>query len=188
MSTGEAPAQIIPFRGEYFELTEDAWPLCRALIYPVPDPNYPFLGVHFTRMIHGGVECGPNAVLAFAREGYTLGTVDAGELWETLSYPGFRKMAGRYWKMGMGEMWRSASKAAFVKALQRLVPEIRAEHLHPAPAGIRAQALSPEGALLDDFAFHDSRRIVNVINAPSPAATSALSIGQFITDKLQQHF
>jgi L-2-hydroxyglutarate oxidase len=188
MSTGDAPAQIIPFRGEYFELTEDAWPLCRSLIYPVPDPNYPFLGVHFTRMIHGGVECGPNAVLAFAREGYTLGTVDAGELWETLSYPGFRKMAGRYWKMGMGEIWRSASKGAFVKALQRLVPEIREEHLHPAPAGIRAQALSPDGALLDDFAFHDSRRIVNVINAPSPAATSALSIGQYITDKLQQHF
>jgi L-2-hydroxyglutarate oxidase len=188
MSAGEAPAMIIPFRGEYFELKPDAWHLCNALIYPVPDPNFPFLGVHFTRMINGGVECGPNAVLAFAREGYHLGDVNARELWETLTYPGFRKLAGRYWKMGLGEMWRSASKAAFVKALQRLIPDIRIEHLEEAPAGIRAQALSPNGALLDDFAFHESSRIVNVINAPSPAATSALSIAETVVDKLEDHF
>jgi L-2-hydroxyglutarate oxidase len=188
MSAGEAPAQIIPFRGEYFELKPEAWHLCKALIYPVPDPGFPFLGVHFTRMIAGGVECGPNAVLAFAREGYYLTAINGRELWETLSYPGFRKLAGRYWKTGSGEIWRSASKRAFVKALQRLVPEIQREHLEKAPAGIRAQALAPGGALVDDFAFHESRRIVNVINAPSPAATSALSIAESIVDKLEDHF
>ncbi len=188
MSAGEAPAKIIPFRGEYFELKPEAWHLCNALIYPVPDANFPFLGVHFTRMISGGVECGPNAVLAFAREGYHLGDINAREFWEVLSYPGFRKLAGRYWKMGLGEMWRSASKAAFVKALQRLIPDIRVEHLEEAPAGIRAQALAPDGALLDDFAFHESNRIVNVINAPSPAATSSLSIAEAIVDKLEGHF
>jgi L-2-hydroxyglutarate oxidase len=188
MSAGAAPAQIIPFRGEYFELRPEAWHLCNALIYPVPDPSFPFLGVHFTRMISGGVECGPNAVLAFAREGYTLGDVNGRELMETLTYPGFRKLAGRYWKTGLGEMWRSASKAAFVKALQRLIPDIRAEHLEAAPAGIRAQALAPDGALLDDFAFHESPRIVNVINAPSPAATSAFSIAETVIDKLEDHF
>jgi L-2-hydroxyglutarate oxidase LhgO len=139
-------------------------------------------------MISGGVECGPNAVLAFAREGYRLGDVNGRELWETLSYPGFRKLAGRYWKTGLGEMWRSASKSAFVKALQRLIPDIRAEHLEAAPAGIRAQALAPDGALLDDFAFHESARIVNVINAPSPAATSAFSVAGTVVDKLEGHF
>lgn len=188
MATGDSPALIIPFRGEYYELLPEAWDLCRALIYPVPDPGFPFLGVHFTRMIGGGVECGPNAVLAFAREGYHLTDFNAKELWEVLSYPGFRKLAGRYWQMGLGEMWRSANKAAFVSALQRLVPEIQAEHLEAAPAGIRAQALAPDGALLDDFAFYDSQRIVNVVNAPSPAATSALSIGSMIVDDLEDHF
>ncbi len=188
MSAGDAPATIIPFRGEYFELKPEAWHLCNALIYPVPDPNFPFLGVHFTRMISGGVECGPNAVLAFAREGYHLTDVNARELWETLTYPGFRKLAGRYWKMGLGEMWRSANKRAFVHALQRLIPDIRLEHLEEAPAGIRAQALAPDGALLDDFAFHESPRIVNVINAPSPAATSAFSVAETIIDKLADHF
>ncbi|MBX7250543.1 MAG: L-2-hydroxyglutarate oxidase [Candidatus Promineofilum sp.] len=188
MSAGAAPATIIPFRGEYFELKPEAWHLCNALIYPVPDPNFPFLGVHFTRMISGGVECGPNAVLAFAREGYHLTDVNARELWQTLTYPGFRKLAGRYWKMGLGEMWRSASKSAFVHALQRLIPDIRIEHLEEAPAGIRAQALAPDGALLDDFAFHESPRIVNVINAPSPAATSAFSIAETVIDKLEEHF
>lgn len=188
MAAGESPAQIIPFRGEYYELVPEAWELCHTLIYPVPDPGFPFLGVHFTRMIGGGVECGPNAVLAFAREGYHLTDVNMRELWEVLSYPGFRKLAGRYWQTGLGEMWRSASKTAFVTALQRLVPEIRAEHLHAAPAGIRAQALAPDGALLDDFAFFDTKRVVNVVNAPSPAATSSLSIGELIIDDLEGHF
>lgn len=188
MSAGQAPARIIPFRGEYFELKPEVWHLCTALIYPVPDPAFPFLGVHFTRMISGGVECGPNAVLAFAREGYYLSDFNARELWQTLSYPGFRKLAGRYWKMGMGEMWRSANKGAFVRALQRLVPEIQAEHLEAAPAGIRAQALAADGSLLDDFAFHETPRIVNVINAPSPAATSAFSVAETVVDKLEEHF
>ena len=187
MSAGQSPAQIIPFRGEYYELKPEAWHFCNSLIYPVPDPAFPFLGVHFTRMIHGGVECGPNAVLAFAREGYHLADVNGRELWETLSYPGFRKLAGRYWKTGLGEMWRSASKRAFVKALQRLVPEIRTQHLEAAPAGIRAQALDRSGSLVDDFAFHETRRIVNVVNAPSPAATSSLSIAESIVDRLENH-
>ena len=169
MAAGKSPAQIIPFRGEYFELVPEAWDLCRTLIYPVPDPGFPFLGVHFTRMINGSVECGPNAVLAFAREGYHLTDVNVRELWEVLSYPGFRKLAGRYWQTGLGEMWRSASKSAFVSALQRLVPEIRTEHLEAAPAGIRAQALAPDGALLDDFAFYDTKRVVNVVIAGGDA-------------------
>jgi len=186
---GQAPAaQIVPFRGEYFELKPEANHLCRSLIYPVPDPKFPFLGVHFTLMIDGRVECGPNAVLAFAREGYRLTDFNAGDLWETLSYPGFRKLAGKYWRTGLGEMWRSASKRAFVKALQQLVPAIRAEHLEAAPAGIRAQALQPDGAMMDDFAFTESRRVVNVVNAPSPAATASLAVGETIVAKLSAHF
>jgi L-2-hydroxyglutarate oxidase len=187
LSAGTAPAQIIPFRGEYYKLNPKAWHLCRTLIYPVPDPSFPFLGVHFTRMISGGVECGPNAVLAFGREGYHLTDVNVDEFWETLRYPGFRKLAVKYWKTGLGEMWRSASKAAFVKALQKLVPGIRAEHLERAPAGIRAQALAADGSLLDDFAFHETTRIINVVNAPSPAATSSFSVGNTIVEKLARH-
>jgi len=188
MSAGSAPAQIVPFRGEYFELKPVAHHLCNGLIYPVPNPKFPFLGVHFTRMIDGGVDCGPNAVLAFAREGYNKTDFNARDLWETLTYSGFRKLAGQYWVTGMGEMWRSANKAAFVKALQKLIPAIRAEHLVPAPAGIRAQALRPDGSMLDDFEFQESRRIVNVVNAPSPAATSAISIGETVVEKLVGHF
>ena len=187
MSGMDAPAQIIPFRGEYYELKPEAEYLCHSLIYPVPDPKFPFLGVHFTLMIDGRVECGPNAVLAFAREGYTLTDFNAGELLETLRYPGFQKLAGRFWRTGMGEMWRSASKRAFVSALQKLVPEIREEHLVKAPAGIRAQALLPDGSMMDDFAYQESARIVNVINAPSPAATSSLAIGENVVDQLAGH-
>ncbi|MCA9922931.1 MAG: L-2-hydroxyglutarate oxidase, partial [Anaerolineales bacterium] len=145
-------------------------------------------GVHFTRMIHGGVDCGPNAVLAFAREGYNKTDFNARDVWETLTYSGFRKLAGQYLVTGLGEMWRSANKAAFVKALQKLVPAIRAAHLIPAPAGIRAQALRPDGSMLDDFEFQESKRIVNVVNAPSPAATSAISIGEAVVEKLAAHF
>jgi L-2-hydroxyglutarate oxidase len=183
-----ATAKIVPFRGEYFKLTPEAERLCRNLIYPVPDPQFPFLGVHFTRMIDGGVECGPNAVFAFAREGYRKRDVNLRDLLETLTYPGFRKLAARHWRMGAGEMWRSFSKRAFVRALQRLVPEIREEHLEAAPAGIRAQAVLPTGAMLDDFSFHERARIVNVINAPSPAATASLSIGRMIAERLARHF
>jgi (S)-2-hydroxyglutarate dehydrogenase len=176
--------QIVPFRGEYYELTPEAERFCRNLIYPVPDPNFPFLGVHFTRMIGGGVECGPNAVLAFAREGYTRTTVNLRDLAETFGYAGFRKLARKHLRTGLGELWRSFSKAAFVRALQHLVPEIRAHHLVPAHAGIRAQAVAPDGKPLDDFAFAGHGRVLHVLNAPSPAATAALNIGTLITDRL----
>ncbi|MFQ5732681.1 MAG: L-2-hydroxyglutarate oxidase [Planctomycetaceae bacterium] len=182
------PATIVPFRGEYYELKPDSRRLCRNLIYPVPDPAFPFLGVHFTRMIQGGVECGPNAVLAFAREGYTKSTINLRDLLESLTYPGFLRMASRHWRTGMGEMWRSFSKAAFVKALQRLMPEIRRADLEAAPAGVRAQALQPDGQLVDDFLILDSPRIVNVCNAPSPAATASLNIGKLIVEKLGERF
>ncbi len=183
--SGQTPdAQIVPFRGEYFELIPEAQYLCKNLIYPVPDPNFPFLGVHFTRMVEGGVECGPNAVLAFGREGYRKTDFNLADVLETLRYPGFRKMAAKYWKTGLGEMWRSASKSAFVKALQRLVPEIRAEHLHAAPAGIRAQAVLPDGSMVDDFLIQEADRVINVNNAPSPAATASLNIGKTIVERL----
>jgi L-2-hydroxyglutarate oxidase len=182
------PAKIVPFRGEYFELLPAAEHLCRNLIYPVPDPAFPFLGVHFTRMAVGGVECGPNAVLAFAREGYHLTDVNLRDLAESLTYPGFLRLAARHWRMGLSEMWRSISKHAFVKALQRIVPEIRAEHLHSAPAGVRAQALAPDGSLVDDFSIVENERIVNVLNAPSPAATASLNIGRMIVERLARHF
>jgi len=181
-------AKIVPFRGEYFELVPEAQHLCKNLVYPVPDPSFPFLGVHFTRMIKGGVECGPNAVLAFAREGYGKMTLNVGELFETLGYVGFRKLADKFWRTGMGEMWRSANKGAFVKALQRLVPEIEGKHIHSAPAGVRAQAIGPDGAPIDDFAFTETDRAVHVVNAPSPAATASLAIAEMIVDKLGARF
>ena len=187
--TGQTPqAKIVPFRGEYFELKKSAEHLCRNLIYPVPDPRFPFLGVHFTRMVVGGVECGPNAVLAFSREGYHKTDINLRDLAESLTYPGFIRMALKHWRMGSGEMWRSISKAAFVRALQRLMPEIRAEHLEPAPAGVRAQALGRDGNLIDDFVIQESDRIVNVCNAPSPAATASLNIGRTIVEKLAGQF
>ena len=164
-------AKIVPFRGEYYDLRPEAHHLCRNLIYPVPDPNFPFLGVHFTRMIEGGVECGPNAVLAFAREGYRKTDINFRDLGESLLYPGFLRLARKHWRMGLGEMWRSYSKAAFVRALQRLVPEIRSELLAPGRAGVRAQALARDGSLVDDFVIQVQGPIVNVLNAPSPAAT-----------------
>ncbi len=183
--SGQKPAaKIVPFRGEYYEVLPQGRYLCRNLIYPVPDPNFPFLGVHFTRMVGGGVECGPNAVLAFAREGYRKTDINLADLAESLTYSGFLKMAAKYWRAGLGEMWRSFSKAAFVKALKRLVPEIRAEHLEPAPAGVRAQAVTPDGALVDDFLIQETDRVINVGNAPSPAATASLNIGKLIAERL----
>jgi L-2-hydroxyglutarate oxidase len=182
---GQQPSsKIIPFRGEYYAVRPAARHLCKNLIYPVPDPNFPFLGVHFTRMIGGGVECGPNAVLALAREGYRKRDINLADLAESLGYSGFRKMAARYWRAGLAEMWRSLSKRAFVKALQRLVPAIEAQHLEPGPAGVRAQAVTPEGSLVDDFLIQESDRIINVGNAPSPAATASLNIGKLIVDRL----
>jgi L-2-hydroxyglutarate oxidase len=182
------PAKIIPFKGEYFELKEDAKHLCKNLIYPVPDPAFPFLGVHFTRMIDNSVECGPNAVLAFGREAYGKFDLNLKDLLESIFYPGFQKMAMKHWRMGWGEIWRSYNKGAFVKALQRLIPEIEAKHLHSVPAGIRAQAVSPDGAMVDDFLIQENNRIINVCNAPSPAATASLNIGATIAKNLSSRF
>lgn len=184
MGGSKPESKIVPFRGEYYVLKPEAEHLCKALIYPVPNPEFPFLGVHFTKMIHGGVECGPNAVWAFAREGYTKTSINIGDLFEAATYPGFRKMAFKYWKTGLKEMWRSFSKPAFVRELQRLIPEIKADDLEAAPAGVRAQALGPDGTLVDDFLIDESDRMINVLNAPSPAATSSLRIGSMITDLL----
>lgn len=183
-SGADVATKIVPFRGEYFTLTPEARPLVKALIYPVPDPQFPFLGVHFTRMIHGGVECGPNAVLAFSREGYTKTTLNVRDLVESLTFRGFLAMTSRYWRTGLGEMHRSVSKAAFVRALQRLVPELIGDDLQPARAGVRAQAVTRDGVLVDDFLIDATGRVINVLNAPSPAATSALNIGDLIVDRL----
>lgn len=172
--------KIIPFRGEYYELVPEKQHLVKNLIYPVPDPNFPFLGVHFTRMAEGGVEAGPNAVLAFSREGYKKSNIHMAELMETLRWPGFQLVARKYWRTGMGEYYRSFSKAAFTKALQKLLPELREEDLKPGGAGVRAQACDREGGLLDDFLILESPGVVNVCNAPSPAATSSLAIGQTV--------
>ena len=188
LSGQKPPAQIVPFRGEYYELKPEAHHLCRTLIYPVPDPSFPFLGVHFTRMVHGGVECGPNAVLAFAREGYKKTDINLRDLCESLSYPGFIKLALKNWKTGMGEMWRSFSKRAFVKALQRLIPEIKSEQLFAVPSGVRAQALLRDGSLAEDFLIEESDRVVNVCNAPSPAATASLNVGKLIVEELEKKF
>jgi len=180
--------KIIPFRGEYYELKKDRHHLVRNLIYPVPDSRFPFLGVHFTRMIEGGIEAGPNAVLAFRREGYTRSSFSGRDTVEMAGYSGFWKMAKKYWKTGMGEFHRSFSKKAFVIALQRLLPDLREEDLVPGGAGVRAQAVAPDGSLVDDFRIERADRMIHVLNAPSPAATSSLSIGQTISDLAGEHF
>ena len=180
--------RIIPFRGEYYTLRPESQHLVSGLVYPVPDPRFPFLGVHYTRNIHGQVEAGPNAVLALKREGYRKKDVDLAELWETLTYPGFWKMSMRYWRMGLGELHRSYSKKVFVRDLQRLIPEIRDADLAPGGAGVRAQAVSRSGALLDDFSIIRGREAVHVLNAPSPGATSSLAIGDYIAELAAQAF
>ena len=185
MHLGKLDTRIIPFRGEYFELTAEAEHLVKHLIYPVPDPNFPFLGVHFTRMIGGGIEAGPNAVFAFKKEGYLRTDFNFKEFFGSLLWPGFQKVMFKYWKTGLGEMYRSFSKKAFTKALQRLIPEVQEEHLVPAPAGVRAQACDRTGGLLDDFKIVHEKRAIHVINAPSPAATSSLSIGKTISDMVE---
>ncbi len=173
--------KIVPFRGEYYELTKEKQHLVNHLIYPVPNPDFPFLGVHYTRMIKGGIEAGPNAVLAFRREGYSRWDVYLPELLETLGYRGFQKLAAKYWRDGMGEMYRSFSKRAFVKALQHLIPQVEYDDLERGGAGVRAQALNKDGQLIDDFLILESPSVINVCNAPSPAATSSLSIGETIS-------
>jgi (S)-2-hydroxyglutarate dehydrogenase len=186
LTVPELNVRIIPFRGEYYKIREDSSYLVKNLIYPVPDPAFPFLGVHFTRMIKGGVEAGPNAVLAFAREGYKKSDINLTELMEVLGWPGFQKVAKKYWRTGFGEMYRSFSKKAFTRALQKLIPEIREEDLITGGSGVRAQACDRDGGLVDDFLIYGDEIAVNVCNAPSPAATSCLAIGEKISGDIQQ--
>jgi len=184
LSEVEAGAKVVPFRGEYYELEPERRYLVRNLIYPVPDPNFPFLGVHFTRSVEGGVEAGPNAVLGLAREGYKKTDLNTRDLTETLSYPAFWRLVGRNWRTGAGEIWRSLSKKAFVRGLRRLVPEVEEDDLVPTEAGVRAQALMKDGALMDDFLIVEGERSVHVLNAPSPAATACIPIGESIADRV----
>jgi len=186
LTSPQVNLQIIPFRGEYYEIKPERQYLVKNLIYPIPNPDFPFLGVHFTRMIGGGIEAGPNAVFAFRREGYTNRDVHFGELWEALSFPGFRKVATKYWRDGLYEMYRSYSKAAFVRALQVLVPEIKSEDLISGSAGVRAQACDAKGNLIDDFLILENQQVLNICNAPSPAATASLAIGASIAEKALQ--
>ena len=176
----DAGLRIVPFRGDYYELSPRAQAKVRHLIYPVPDPNFPFLGVHFTRMVHGGVECGPNAVFSFAREGYTKTAFDAGDAAAALSYAGTWKLFAKHWRYGLGEYERAFSKQKFLAALQRLIPSLRPEDLQPGRAGIRAQALRRDGSLEDDFVLRQGERAFHVLNAPSPAATASLAIADEI--------
>ncbi len=180
--------QIIPFRGEYYEVVPEKEYLVKNLIYPVPDVRFPFLGVHFTRMVHGGVEAGPNAVLALKREGYKKSDISIQDMLYYGGYIGFWRMAFKYWKMSISETYRSYSKAAFVKALQRLIPELKMEDVHPAGSGVRAQALSADGKLLDDFSIVEKANQIHVLNAPSPAATASLSIGETIAGMAKKNF
>jgi L-2-hydroxyglutarate oxidase len=177
-------ARIVPFRGEYYELKAERRGLVRNLIYPVPDPEFPFLGVHFTRMIDGSVHAGPNAVLSFKREGYHRTSFNLRDFAETMAYPGFWRMAAKHMGSGLGEMHRSFSKAAFVRSLQRLIPEVSAEDLVPGEAGVRAQALKPDGGLVDDFLIVRGPSAIHVCNAPSPAATASLEIGRTIAEQI----
>ncbi len=184
----EPGLQIIPFRGEYYEVVPEKEYLVQNLIYPVPDVRFPFLGVHFTRMVHGGVEAGPNAVLALKREGYKKTDISIPDIAFYGTYIGFWKMALKYWKMSVSETYRSFSKHAFVKALQRLIPDLQMEDVHPAGSGVRAQALSSDGKLLDDFSIVERPHQVHVLNAPSPAATASLSIGETIATMAEKNF
>jgi L-2-hydroxyglutarate oxidase len=180
--------QIVPFRGEYYKLKKEKEYLVKNLIYPVPDPQFPFLGVHFTRMINGGVEAGPNAVLAFKREGYFKKDFSINDVSRMFLYSGFWKMASKYYRMGFGEFYRSFNKKAFVKALQKLVPAIQIDDIEPGGAGVRAQALEPNGKLVDDFRIVEAKKMVHVLNAPSPAATASLAIGRTIANIVLKKF
>jgi L-2-hydroxyglutarate oxidase len=187
--TGNASEpRIVPFRGDYYMLKPELGDWVNGNIYPVPDPRFPFLGVHFTRRINGDIWLGPNAVLAFAREGYRLTDVNVGELAEALSYSGFQKLATKFWKTGLDEMYRDVSKRAFLASLQRFMPELTMEDMIPGPSGVRAQALAPDGSLVDDFIVNREGDTLHVRNAPSPAATSSLAIGQLIADAAQETF
>ncbi|UCH13012.1 MAG: L-2-hydroxyglutarate oxidase [Bacteroidales bacterium] len=180
--------RIIPFRGEYSELSKEKSYLVKNLIYPVPDPNFPFLGVHYTRMINGGIEAGPNAVWAFKKEGYKKTDFSWNEFWEALAWRGFRKVMFQYWKMGMGEYYRSFNKSALVRSLQRLVPDIRKKDIVRGGSGVRAQACDKNGGLIDDFLIIEDKYQFNVLNAPSPAATASLSIGERLSEDIMKRF
>ena len=188
MSGVDPGLKIVPFRGEYYEIKEEKHELVKNLIYPVPDPQFPFLGVHFTRMIYGGVEAGPNAVFAMKREGYKKYDFSSRDMTELIFYKGFWKMALKHWRMGLSEMYRSLSKSAFTRALQRLIPEIKKQDLKPGGAGVRAQALEPDGFLVDDFRIKEAKNMVHVLNAPSPAATASINIGRTIADIAKKNF
>jgi len=176
--------RIIPFRGEYYKLKDSAKNLVKTLIYPVPNPNFPFLGVHFTNLIDGGVEAGPNAVFSFKREGYNRTSFNFKDTFQSLTWAGFLKVAKKYWRTGMGEFYRSFSKNAFVKALQKLIPKIKKSDLTKGGAGVRAQACDKTGGLVDDFYLIEKGNIIHILNAPSPAATASLAIGNFIAEKV----
>jgi L-2-hydroxyglutarate oxidase len=185
LTQSKLDVRIIPFRGEYVELTPEKAHLVKNLIYPVPDPDFPFLGVHFTRMIQGGVEAGPNAVWAFKREGYSFRNFSVRDTYESLAWKGFRKVMKKYWRMGLAEYKRSFNKKALTSALQRLIPEITENDIVRGDAGVRAQACLKNGGLVDDFLFDESDRIIHVLNAPSPAATASLAIGDVIVNKIE---
>lgn len=187
MANAKLDLIIVPFRGEYYEIVPAKYHYLRGLLYPVPDPNFPFLGVHFTRRIGGGVEAGPNAVLALKREGYGKSSFNLHDVLEYAAFPGFWKMAAKHWRMSMGEYHRSYSKAAFVRALQRLMPGLEADDLIPGDSGVRAQALDSHGNLVDDFYFVHADGMVFVCNVPSPAATASLAIGRYIVDTVIKH-
>jgi L-2-hydroxyglutarate oxidase LhgO len=188
MAGDDPGVMIVPFRGEYYDLVPDRASLVHALIYPVPDPRFPFLGVHFTRRISGKVDAGPNAVLALAREGYRHTNINLRDLAASLAFPGFWRMARQHWRNGLDEWHRSLSKAAFVRALQRLLPDVGENDLVPGGSGVRAQALKPDGALVDDFQFVPSGNVLHVLNVPSPAATASLTIGKAIVDTAAVNF
>jgi len=181
-------SRIIPFRGEYYQLKPDKKHLINNLVYPVPDPSFPFLGVHFTRMINGDIEAGPNAVFAFRKEGYQFMDFNYKEFSTSIRFKGFQKMVSKYWRKGFMEMYRSRSKRAFAKSLQQLVPTIKKQDLIPAPAGVRAQAIDEDGRLLDDFHIIEHQNCIHVINAPSPAATASLAIGKHISSLYFRNF
>ena len=188
MTGGQSDPKIVPFRGDYLILKPEKRDLVRGNIYPVPDPAFPFLGVHFTPRMNGDVWLGPNAVLAFSREGYSFSTINVGDLFETLTYSGFIKLASKYMSMGMGEMYRDVVRSAYVGALQRYIPELKVEDTLAGPSGVRAQAMNSDGSMVDDFVFDGDRDVVHVRNAPSPAATSSLAIGRYVADDADSRF